>query len=1036
MSTLPARSALIHALRRVGAVLGMALGTLPVSAAAQTSDDGIPELPVAERTLANGMRFVVLPRPTSPTIAFAVHTGVGGVDEVPGETGIVHLLEHLLFKGTTTIGTRSLEREMELFPQIDAVFDSLVAERDRGVEANAVRVGRLEERLQALEARARRFVNPNELDRIYSENGARGLNATTTAEETVYFVELPANRLELWMILEADRRLNPVFREFHTERNVVIEERNLRVDTDPAGKLYEAHMAEAFRVHPYGQPVVGTLEDLERLDRPRVEAYFRRYYGARNTVVAIVGDVDAEATLDMAERYFSTVPPGEVPPPVTVVEPPQDGERTVEVTFDAEPRIRVAWHIPALDHPDAPALQMLSAVLTAGRTSRLHKRMVTQERIASSVVSSTVPGGRYPGLLVVEALPAPGHDVQELRSAILEEVERLRQEPPVELELTRVRNQLEAGAVRRLRSNLSLAFELAGTVARHGDWRETFRATDRMVDVTPADVQRVAQAWLVEQQRSVALLRRPVVADATAPDSTAAPAEAGGEPGDTPPRRPAQAGADRVRQRIEVGLPRVAPASPDAEVGRGPALAFEPPPLRYDETEPRVERLEGVPVVFLEDHSLPLASVFFRFDRGFAHLPRTQYAAVTALSSMLQNGGTERLPPDSLSLRMELLAMESSFSSTGEAMASGFNVLSRDLEDGLSLWRQVLLEPRFDSTEIEIWRARELDYTRRSEDSPQSVAYSAFNHLMFGEHPIGWDMGADDLTQERVNPTTLRDAHAAIFCRDQLIIGIAGDLSWSEARTRLEPLLQAWPPCARSLDDPAPPTVRSAGGIFLIPKRTPQATVVLGQPTTVREGDRADYFASRVANSILGSSGMSSRLMQRIRTEKGYAYGATSTWTAPRRSNGILAMVTSSRTETTVPAAEVMLDVLRQMSEQAPERAEVRSIREEITNGMVFTLQSAAQVVQRRMSYLASDIPADWLETYLEEIQRVEPDDVLRVVKAQFDPGKITWLLVGDPDILLPELERLGPVTLLEASADEAVEPVSAPPRGSPRSLR
>ncbi|MEZ4417881.1 MAG: pitrilysin family protein [Gemmatimonadota bacterium] len=1013
MSKLPARPALtrpgLH--RPIRLVLALLASAAPGAPAQAQEEPGVPELPVRTHTLENGLRVVVLPRPTSPTIAFAVYTGVGGVDERPGETGIAHLLEHLLFKGTTTIGTRSLEREMELFPQIDAVFDSLVSERDRE-SAEDGRVRRLEERLRSLETRARRYVNPNELDRIYSENGARGLNATTTAEETVYFVELPANRLELWMILEADRRLNPVLREFHTERNVVMEERSLRVDTDPAGKLAEAHLAAAFQVHPYGQPVVGTVHDLERLDRARVDAYFHRYYGARNTVIAIVGDVDAEETLAMAERYFSALAPGDVPTPVTVVEPPQEGERRVRVEFEAEPRIRMGWHVPEDTHSDGPALAMLSAVLTAGRTSRLYRRLITEDRIASSVVSSTAPGGRYPRLFVIEALPAPGHDVVELEAAIHTELARLASEAPREVELTRVRNQLQASAVRRLRSNLSLAFELAGAVSRYNDWREVFRGTQRMVDVTADDVRRVVATYFGDANRTTAVLERPQVVAAA--EVEAPPADSLHAPADPTPRARPRTG--QVARRIELGTRPARSTVPRVEVGRAAALAFEPPPLDYDETEPVVERVGGVPVIFLEDRSLPLVSVFFRFDRGFSNLPRERYAAVTALGSMLQNGGTEALSPDSLALRMELLAMESSFSSSGDAMASGFSVLSRDLDAGLDLWRQVLLEPRFDSAEIEVWRNKELDYTRRSQDSPQSVAYSAFNHLMFGDHPIGWDMGPSDLTPERVNAGTLVEAHRELFCRDDLMIGVAGDASWEAIRDRMARLIEQWPACEGELGDSPRPEVRREGGIFLIPRKVDQATVVMGLPSTVHEGDKGTYFASRVANAILGSSGMSSRLMQRIRTEKGYAYGATSTWTAPRKNDGILAMVASSRTETATATAETMLEVLEEMSREAPAASEVKSIREEITNGMVFSLQSAAQIVQRRMAYLASDIPVDWLETYLREIQRVDPGDVLRVVRAQFDPAALTWLVVGDPEILRPQLERLGPVTLLEES--------------------
>ncbi len=1004
-----------------------ALGsTTPLAGQSRSGDPepGVPDLPVVVATLENGLQVAILRRDASPTVAFAVHTGVGGVNETPGETGIAHLLEHLLFKGTTTIGTRSYVDERRIFPRIDAVFDSIVAERAQRGGGDPTRLAELKEELETLETEARTFVEPNELDRIYSEHGARGLNATTTAEETLYFVELPANRLELWMILEADRRLNPVFREFHTERNVVIEERSLRVDSDPAGKLYETHMAAAFSHHPYRQPVVGTASDLERLDRATVKEYFDRFYGARNTTIAIVGDVDPERTLDLVERYFAALPAGEVPEPITFTEPSQNGERRVEVLFEAEPRVRIGWHIPDGVHPDAPALEMLAAVLTAGRSSRLHKRLITRDRIASSIVSVTAPGGRYPRLFVIEGLPTADHSVTDIEEAVYEELERIRRTPPDEIELLRVRNQIRAGAVRRLRSNLPLAFELAGTVARTGDWRDAFRRTQRMLDVSPEDVQRVALEYLSSWNRTVASLRRPE-GDERGAVVAAAP------PTPLPQANPA-ATPDRGPEDVSVATTfrAAGPEGRGGPIGRSAALAFEPKELRYEEKKPRVRRIRGVEVVFLEDQSLPLASFFFRINRGFSHLPRSDYAAVTALSSILQNGGTANLSPDSVSLLIDMLAVESSFSSTGEAMASGFNVLTDQVDDALALWQEILLSPRFDSTEVEVWRSKELDYTRRSEDSPQSVAYSAFNRLMFGDHPIGWDLGPEDLTPDRLNANVLREVHQSLVCRDHLLVGVSGALTWDEVQQKLEPALAEWPECPRPLPEAPPATVRIQGGMFLIPRKVDQATVVMGQPSSVREGDADTYFASRVANAILGSSGMSSRLMRRVRTEAGFAYGATSTWTAPRRSEGILAMVTNSRTATTVPAAGLMLTVLQEMSEEAPSRSEVRAIREEITNGMVFSIQSAGQIVQRRMTYLAQDIPADWQETYIREIQQVSPDDVLRVIQNEYDPAKITLLVVGDPEVLVPELERWGPVTLLP---DGVPPEPPVPPTSSPR---
>jgi predicted Zn-dependent peptidase len=464
-------------------------------------------LPVLEHTLENGLRLFVLPRSGAPTVSFVVQYRIGSVNETPGVTGIAHFLEHLFFKGTTTVGTTSFEAEAPLLRELDAVHDSILAERGRHAP-DSLRMERLAARANDLAATASSYVISNEFDAILSENGARNLNATTSSETTSYFVELPSNRAELWFILEADRMRNPVFREFYTERDVVAEERRLRLETNPSGLLYEAHLREAFRVHPYGAPVVGTMEDLQGLARRDVEDYFRRFYGPNNAVVAVVGNLDPARIREWAEKYLAPIPPGQVPPNVEVKEPEQTRERRVEVVFDAEPSLRIGWKTPPATHDDAPALAMLASILTGGRSSRVYRRLVLEDRIATSVTSGTGPGSLYPGLFSIEAFPRSPHTHLEVEAAIYEELDRLKETPPREIELQRVRNQLEASDVRRLSSNFGLAVQIANSETLYGSWEKTFSFTGAMEDVTAEDIQRVVRKYFRAGQRTVAVLVR------------------------------------------------------------------------------------------------------------------------------------------------------------------------------------------------------------------------------------------------------------------------------------------------------------------------------------------------------------------------------------------------------------------------------------------------------------------------------------------------------------------------------------------------
>jgi len=488
----------------LGAALAGWTGVAPFQAPAQTLA-GV-DLPVTEHALANGMRFLVLPRHAAPTVSFVVRYGVGGVNEVPGTTGIAHFLEHLLFKGTTTLGTLDIEAERALFARMDAIQDSI-----REMEAEGGRgegISLLHDRIERLEEEASQYVVSNEMDRIVSRNGARGLNASTDAEATTYYVELPANRLELWFALEADRMTNPVFREFYTERDVVAEERRLRVETQPSGLLYEAHLRAAFTVHPYGQPVVGSMSDIQRLDRSRVQEYYERYYGPNNAVVAIVGDVDPNHAMELAEHYFGDLPPGDPTPAVGSTEPEQVAERRVEVAFEAEPQVRIGWHVPDEQHADTPALSVLATLLTGGRTARLHQRLVLGDRTATRAGTSMGPGGRFPRLFTIDANPLFPHTTEEIEIAVYEELDSLRHTPPSESELQRIRNQLEAGGVRGLTSHLGLAFQLAGDASTYGDWRVGFRLRERLSEVSPEDVRRVVETYFTQGNRTVATLIR------------------------------------------------------------------------------------------------------------------------------------------------------------------------------------------------------------------------------------------------------------------------------------------------------------------------------------------------------------------------------------------------------------------------------------------------------------------------------------------------------------------------------------------------
>jgi predicted Zn-dependent peptidase len=500
------RSILFAALVAVVGTGAAALGAQAPEPPDRSLDGGT--LPVVEHELPNGMRFLVLPRAGAPIVSFVVYLPVGSVHESLGRTGIAHFLEHLFFKGTTTIGTTDLDGERRLFDLMDAAHDSLL--HARGARPpDTLRARRLEDRIRVLEDSARALVIPNEFDEILSREGARGLNASTSHESTQYFVQLPSNRAKLWFVMEADRMLNPVFREFYREREVIEEERRARLESDPGGLLWEAHQGAAFRVHPYGVAPIGHMDDIRNLTRAQVRDFHRTYYGPANTVVSVVGAVDPDSITAWADAYFGSLSPGEPSPPPLTAEPPQRGERRIEILHDAEPQLRIGWRVESQLHPDAPALAVLSNILVGGRDARLHRRLVRDERLATSVTAGSGPGALDPGLFTIHAVPRSPHTPEEVEATIYDELARIGSDPPTELELERIRTRLEASRVRRLASNLGLAFQIAESAAIHGDWRTTFELQARMAAVEAEDVVRVVERYLTPERRTVGVVRRP-----------------------------------------------------------------------------------------------------------------------------------------------------------------------------------------------------------------------------------------------------------------------------------------------------------------------------------------------------------------------------------------------------------------------------------------------------------------------------------------------------------------------------------------------
>jgi predicted Zn-dependent peptidase len=479
------------------------------------------------KKLANGLTVIICERPEAPVFSFFTHVDAGSVQDPMDKTGLAHMFEHMAFKGTDTIGTRDYADEKVALAKVEEAYAAYIAERDKPVDRDEKKLKQLEQGWRDAMAAADKFSAPysNEFGKIVEGEGGEDMNASTDLDETVYHYSFPINRLELWAYLESERFLHPVMRQFYKERNVVIEERRMRVDSNPEGRLFEQFTEEAFAAHPYHRPTIGWISDLNSFSATDAQRFFDKYYVPSNMVVAVVGDLKASEAMRVVEKYFSRIPARPKPDTATTAEPAQNSERTVVLHEQSQPLYLEGYHRPDYRSPDDQVYDAIADLMSSGRTSRLYRALVRDKQIASDAEGFTgYPGNKYPQLFAFYATPLPGHTPQEVGNAIHVEIERLKKEDISDEELKMIKTRAKANLIRSLGSNEGLASELALYQARYDDWRELFRSVDRIEKVTKADIRRIANQTFAPDNRTVGIIEF-----AGGPPGTGAGPQGGGQ---------------------------------------------------------------------------------------------------------------------------------------------------------------------------------------------------------------------------------------------------------------------------------------------------------------------------------------------------------------------------------------------------------------------------------------------------------------------------------------------------------------------------
>jgi len=458
---------------------------------------------VTEFTLGNGLHFIVLERHEAPVVSMVTHVNVGAANDSTGSTGMAHMFEHMAFKGTESLGTTNWTEEKKALAEIEAVYDKLESERNKGPRGSKEAVEKLEKELKAAIEKANSFVDKEAYSRVVSQNGGVGMNASTSVEATRYFYSLPANRLELWFMLTSQVFRKPIMREFYKERDVVREERRMRTESNPQGKMIELLLQTTFLAHPQ-RNFIGFGSDIENLRAKDAERFFREYYVPSNMVVSIAGDVDPKEVKRLADQYFSALPSGPTPPRVITAEPKQEGERRSVIETESQPILFVTYKRPPSTDPEDAPLTVLAGALSFGRTGVLHKEMVEQKKLSLQTgADSSFIGNKFDGAFLFYSVPAVGKTVEENEKALFEIIDRYKKEKFDDAVLKRVKTIVRAGLIRGLDSNMGMAQQLAEAHILDGNWRKVFTQIQEIEKVTADDVQRVAQKYLVESNRTV-----------------------------------------------------------------------------------------------------------------------------------------------------------------------------------------------------------------------------------------------------------------------------------------------------------------------------------------------------------------------------------------------------------------------------------------------------------------------------------------------------------------------------------------------------
>ncbi len=974
-------------MRRLGTIIATVLLLFSAPAAADPALN--LQLDVKEFTLKNGMLFLVVERPAVPQVSVRLAIRAGSALEERGRTGIAHLLEHMMFKGTKNFGSTDYRKDAELQQRIDAAYTVVKAEQARRtpdaalIREKLAEMGRLRQEAQAL------YV-PQVFSSQLGKNGAVGVNAFTSQDQTQYIASVPADMLEQWFSIASEQLFEPAWREFYVERDVVQREWDFRYVNNPEGAAWLDLNANAYTAHPYRNPVIGWKSDMERYSTQDAVEFHRRYYAPANAVCVLAGDVTVAEARRLAETYFERYPAGQRAPEIVTAEPPQQGPRRSTRFLEGArtPVVRIGFHGAPMTNPDFFALDALSMVLSQGRSARLTQRIVNQGLAVEAWASN--PDTRYGGLVVLggspnepaalrggkateaEARAAYAASCEELERLLLAEVENLKVEPVAQEELDRLRKLNQREFIDRLRKNGSVASTLATLEVQVG-WRYLNDYLRNMEAVTPEDIQRVARRYLTVENRTTAFVI----------------------PAGEPVRPPEPYTEERsITGSAAMARSRSKPADlSNHSVFPTPAgwkhpLSFERRPKRIDYPDAERFAVGDTPVFYLPDRELPLVDLTIHLKAGSVDLKDSEAGLTDLLDSTMVRGGTESRAPAELAVLLDDNAIRLSVDIGLEEASIRLSTLTPDWEKGLAVLQEVLTRPRFDAKILAVTKEQQMVALRRAGEDAGDVAMREAVIRHFKGHPYGRDPLAELATLPAIAAEDLLRFLRAFFVPSNMVVALSGDIGREEARASLARLLEALPAGRapeRQLAAPAP----TSPGVALIHKPGQVQSKIVAVLPGIRRTD-PEFWKLNLLMSVFGGS--DSLMYTRLRDDLGIVYSAgfypNTRWEA-----GLLVGVVGCKGD---QAAEAVLETVRIMNRLQADVPELEQKRLDALNSFVFNVDTRADLVRAYGRYTLRREPLDTLERIQADYAAARRGELQGLADRFLRPNRLQITVVAD----------------------------------------